>query len=282
APMAMIGGFASRALGAAGDVLGRIPSGGSIGSGGAHAGAWPAAQRQAGGSASLVNRFATSAAIGQATAGATDRWISTANLVGSARASGTALASGPGAVMVSRMWSGQPIGGALTSDQTPGAAGPLGTPVPGLPEMTQRATAASSMMVFGGLTEGDAAPSRSWSGAAPTVQVSRAVALPPTMPALAPTSGPVVTQRSTASLAAPNGGSTTLAGRGMVVTPGVPVQREITVADTPSSVANAPVASESTVPTDIEALVDTVIMRLKRQLALDHERAGGFHTSLLR
>lgn len=174
------------------------------------------------------------------------------------------------------------MGGAMTSDQTPGAAGPLGTPVPGLPDMTQRATAASSMMVFGGLAETDAAPSRTWSGSAPTVQVSRAVALPPNMPALAPASGSVVAQRSTASLAAPNGGSTTLAGRGMVVTPSVPVQREVTEASAPANVAAAPVESGSTVPTDIEALVDTVITRLKRQLALDHERAGGFRTSLLR
>jgi len=115
------------------------------------------------------------------------------------------------------------------------------------------------------------------------VQVSRAVAMAPSMPALASASGPLVAQRSAASLAAPSGGPATLAGRGMVVTPNLPVQREVSVSDVSATgTSTEPTISGSSIPTDIDALVDTVITRLKRQLALDHERAGGFRTSLLR
>jgi hypothetical protein len=50
-----------------------------------------------------------------------------------------------------------------------------------------------------------------------------------------------------------------------------------------SSTSSSSAANQGTdLPKDMETLIDTVIKRLKRQLTLDHERAGGFHTSLLR
>jgi hypothetical protein len=233
---------------------------------------------------SLANGFAPSAAIGQAAAGATQRWISTAALF-SGGSSGE-LAASPGPLMVSRMWTGQPLGGAMTNDETPGATAPMGTPVPGLPQMTQRATDSATMLVFNGLTGEDGAPART-GGNAGTLQVSRAVAGPPSVPTLSPSSGPVMTQRAAASLAPPSNGPAALAGRSMVLPPATPVQREVTVHDVSASTNSTDTSSDGSAAgtpgsADMDKLIDTVIRRLKRQLALDHERAGGFHTSLMR
>jgi hypothetical protein len=187
---------------------------------------------------------------------------------------------------VSRMWSGQPVGGAMTDDTAPGAAGPNGSPVPALSGMTQRAEGTSAMLVFGGLTGDETAPSAR--GGAPALPVNRAMAMPPSTPAPAASASSVLVQRATPSLAPTATSETTLAGRSLVVPP--PVQRAVSVneissgTDTSSNSANGSSAADqgTGLPKDMETLIDTVIKRLKRQLTLDHERAGGFHTSLRR
>lgn len=237
-----------------------------------------------------LQRFATSAAIGQAAAGAAQRLAATPVLLGGGRTSSGELAGGAPTVMVSRMWSGQPVGGAMTDDTAPGAAGPNGSPVPGLSEMTQRAQGTSAMLVFNGITADETAASNSRSGGAPALPVSRAMAMPPSAPAQTASGGRVLVQRASSSLAPAIAGETTLAGRSLVVPP--PVQRavnvdEVSATSTGSSGGSSDSSSSSAhpgtdLPKDMETLIDTVIKRLKRQLTLDHERAGGFHTSLLR
>ncbi|MGH2391602.1 MAG: hypothetical protein ACRDIE_25680 [Chloroflexota bacterium] len=62
-------------------------------------------------------------------------------------------------------------------------------------------------------------------------------------------------------------------------------EMDISSSDTSSSSGSGSSSSANPgtdLPQDLETLIDTVIRRLKRQLTLDHERAGGFHTSLLR
>jgi hypothetical protein len=236
-----------------------------------------------------LQRFATSAAIGQAAVGAAQRRASTPVLLGGGAAANGELAGAPSTVFVSRMWSGQPVGGAMTDDTAPGAAGPNGSPVPALSGMTQRAEGTSAMLVFSGLTGDETAAPSARGGAAPTLPVNRAMAMPAGTPAPAASASSVLVQRATPSLAPAAAGETTLAGRSLVVPP--PVQRAVTVdeisssgTDTSSSSASGSSAADqgTGLPKDMETLIDTVIKRLKRQLTLDHERAGGFHTSLRR
>ncbi len=276
---AMSGGLTARALQAGGSSLAapvqRLGSG-SDGS-----------DRSVGSAELPLQRFATSAAIGQAAAGAAQRLASTAVLLGGGRAGGGDLAGGAPAVMVSRMWSGQAMGGAMTDDMSPGAAGPNGSPVPGLSEMTQRAQGTSAMLVFSGLTGDETAASNPRSGGAPALPVSRAMAMPPSTPAPAAAAGRVLVQRATPSLAPPVTSETTLAGRSLIV-PSPPVQRAVSVDEISTESSSSSTSSSSdanpgtNLPQDMETLIDTVIKRLKRQWTLDHERAGGFRTSLLR
>ncbi|MGH2391641.1 MAG: hypothetical protein ACRDIE_25885, partial [Chloroflexota bacterium] len=187
---AMSGGLTARALQAAGAGLASpIQRTGveqrGTGSGGPATG-WSMAlplQGQSDGTSIFTQRFATSAAIGQAAAGAAQRLATTPVLLGGGRPHSGELAGSPPAIMVSRMWSGRPMGGAMTDDAAPGAATPTGSPVPGLTEMTQRSQGTSAMLVFSGLT-GDETASSSASGAGlAALPVNRAVAMPPSTPA---------------------------------------------------------------------------------------------------